>query len=101
MLERRTLDSESVLVSSTRLARQGECVAENKELYDPEACSCIVPRSSQPLRIPSPRGMLGRDSGLPHQKRNSMGTSGSVFVFFFFENYLLKTGYIRHYLELP
>ena len=28
--------------------------------------------------------MLGRDSGLPHQKRNSMGTSGSVFVFFFF-----------------
>ena len=35
-----------------------------------------VPRSPQPSRIPSPRGMLSRDSGLPHHTRNSMGTSG-------------------------
>ena len=34
---------------------------------------------SRPSRIPSLRGMLGRDSGLPHYTRNSMGTSGHVF----------------------
>ena len=32
-----------------------------------------------PPRIPSPRGMLSRDSGLPHFSRSSMGTSGNVF----------------------
>ena len=34
---------------------------------------------SQPSRIPSPRSMLCRQSGLPHHTRNSMGTSGNVF----------------------
>ena len=34
---------------------------------------------SQPSRIPSPRGMLSCDSGLPHHTRNSMGTAGNVF----------------------
>ena len=40
---------------------------EEKEFYDPETASSSgslqVP--SQPSRIPSPRCMLGRDSGLP------------------------------------
>ena len=54
---------------------------EEKEFYDPEAASSSgmhhVPRPHS--RIPSPRGMLGRDSGLPHNTQNSMGTSGNVF----------------------
>ena len=33
----------------------------------------------QPLIIPSPREMLSRDSELPHDTRNNMGTSGNVF----------------------
>ena len=32
----------------------------------------------QPSRIPSHRGTLSQDSGLPHFLRNSMGTSGNV-----------------------
>ena len=54
---------------------------EEKEFYDLETASSSgmshVP--SQPSRIPSPRGMLSRHSGLPHHTRNSMGTSGNVF----------------------
>ena len=38
---------------------------EEKEFYDPETASS--------------RGMLSRDSGLPHHTRNSMGISGNVF----------------------
>ena len=52
-----------------------------ENLYDPETASSSgashVP--SQPLNIPSPRGVLGRDSGLPLETRNSMGTSGIAF----------------------
>ena len=54
---------------------------EEEEFYDLETASSSgmshVP--SQPSRIPSPRGMLCRYSGLPHHTRNSMGTSGQVF----------------------
>ena len=54
---------------------------EEKEFYDPETASSSgmshVP--SQFSRIPSPRGMLSRDSGLPLDTRNSMGTSGNIF----------------------
>ena len=35
--------------------------------------------SSQPLIIPSPRTMRSRDSGLPLDTRNSLGSSGNVF----------------------
>ena len=49
--------------------------------YDPGTASSSgashVP--SQPLNIPSPRGMPCRDSGLPRDTRNIMGTSGNVF----------------------
>ena len=34
---------------------------------------------SQPLSIPSPKGLICRDSCLPHDTRNSMGSSGNVF----------------------
>ena len=54
---------------------------EEKEVYDHETASTsgMSHVLSQPSRIPSPRGMIRRDSGLPHNTRNSMGTSGNVF----------------------
>ena len=56
-------------------------VNDEKEFYDPETASCIgmshVP--SQPSIFPSPRGMISRDSCVPHHTLNSMGTSGNVF----------------------
>ena len=55
---------------------------EEKEFHNPQTASSsgVSHVPSQPSRIPSPRGMLSRDSGLPpHYTRNSMGTSGNVF----------------------
>ena len=74
---RRTFFDESALVSDPDSARQGECL----ELSH-------VP--SQSSRIPIPRGMLSRDSGLPHWTRNSMGTSGNVL-----KVHLLQKEYLR------
>ena len=55
-------------------------LADAREFYDPETASSPgashVP--SQPLNIPSVRGMLGCGSGLPLDTRN-MATSGNVF----------------------
>ena len=51
-----------------------------KQFNDPESASSSglsrVP--SQPTSIPSPRGMICRDSGLPHCTRYSTNTSGNV-----------------------
>ena len=57
-------------------------LSEEIEIYDilrqRAALECLhVP--SQPSRNPSPKGMLRRDSCLPHKTQNSMGTSGNVF----------------------
>ena len=72
---------------------------EEKEFHDQETASSSgmshVP--NQTSRIPSPWGMLSRDSWLPHHTWNSMGTSGNVFE----KIYLLNKGYLRHYLKLP
>ena len=38
-----------------------------------------VPRSQSTLESSRPRGMLSRDSGLPHNTRNTLGISGNVF----------------------
>ena len=52
-----------------------------KEFCDPETASSsglsYVP--SQPVSIPSPRGMISRDSCVQLDTRNSLGTSGDVF----------------------
>ena len=52
-----------------------------QEFYDPETASSsgVSHVPNQPMSIPSPRGMIRRDSCLPHDTRNSMGTSGKVF----------------------
>ena len=56
-------------------------LSDARRFYDPETASSSgashVP--SQPLTIPSSRTMPCRDSGLPHNTRNIMGTSGSGF----------------------
>ena len=56
-------------------------LSDTREFYDPETASSSgathVP--SQPCTIPSPRTTPYRDSGLPHDTRNIMGTSGNVF----------------------
>ena len=52
---------------------------EEKEFCVPETSSGMSHAPSQPSRIPSPRGLISRDSGLPHNTRNSVGTSGNVF----------------------
>ena len=38
-----------------------------------------ISSSQSTLSIPSPRGMISRDSCMPHETRNSWGTSGHVF----------------------
>ena len=54
--------------------------SDAREFYDPETASSSgtfhVP--SELLRIPSPRGTLSRDSGLPLDTRNILGKSGNV-----------------------
>ena len=65
-----------------------------KEFYDLETASSSglshVP--SQPVSIPSPRGMIGRNSCLQLDTRNSLGTSGHVFV----KVYLLEVNHHQH-----
>ena len=52
-----------------------------QEFYDPETASSSglshVP--SQPMSLPSPGGMISRESCLKPDTRNSLGTSGHVF----------------------
>ena len=56
-------------------------LSDSRVFCDPETASSSglshVP--SHPMSIPSPRGMLSRDSCLQHDTRNSYGTSGNVF----------------------
>ena len=56
-------------------------LSDAREFYDPETASSSgathVP--SQPSTTPSPRTVPCRDSGLPHDTRNIIGTSGNVF----------------------
>ena len=60
---------------------QNNSLSDAREFHDLETASSSgalhVP--IQPLTIPSPRGMPSRDSGLPHDTQNIMGTSGNVF----------------------
>ena len=54
---------------------------DSRGFYDSETASSSglshVP--SQPVSIPNPRGMIGRDPCLQPDTRNSLGTSGHVF----------------------
>ena len=48
-----------------------------RELYDPETASS-VPRSQPTLAYSESRELRSRDSGLPLDTRNTLGTSGTV-----------------------
>ena len=54
-------------------------LADAKEFFDPETASSSAASNvpSQPLIIQSPSGILSRDSGLPLDTRESMGSSGN------------------------
>ena len=74
------------------LQNQLNSLADAREFYDPETASSsgamhmaeqerfeLGRTLHHTLIIPSPGGMLSRDSGLPHDTRNTVGTSGNVF----------------------
>ena len=82
MRQERNPSSVSQLLTQIRdMQNTVNSLTDAREFYDPETASSSgmshVP--SQPLNISSPRGVLSRDSGLPLDTRNSMGTSGNVF----------------------
>ena len=70
-----------LLTQSQDLQNKENSLSDAREFYDPETASrsgaTHVP--SKPSSVPSPRTMPCRDSGLPHDTRNIMGTSGNVF----------------------
>ena len=63
------------------LQKKANSLSDARDFHDLETASSSgaphVP--NQPLTLPSPRGIPIRDSGLPHDTRNIMGTSGNVF----------------------
>ena len=63
------------------LKNKSKSLVSRMRIYDPETASSSgathVP--SQPSSLPSPRTVPCRDSGLPHDTRNIMGTSENVF----------------------
>ena len=75
-------DCESALDSKSGFTEQNELIPwpMQENFYDPEKASNSGASHvlSQPSTVPIPRTMPCRDSGLPHETRNSMGTSGNV-----------------------
>ena len=73
--ERNTASVSQLLTQNSGFTEQGKVLGRCKRFfYDPETASSSgashVP--SQLLNIPSPRGMRSRDSGLPHDTRNTV-----------------------------
>ena len=70
-----------IVVQIQELKDKVNALNDAKEFRDPETASnsglSHVP--SQPLTIPSPRGMISRDSCLQPDTRNSLGVSRHVF----------------------
>ena len=78
--ERNPSTVRQLLTQAQDLQNTVNSLTDAKVFYDPETASSSrtshVP--SQPLNIPSPKSMLHRDSGLPLDTRNTVGTSGNV-----------------------
>ena len=77
-----SLQQESELLTQIHdLQNKVNSLSDAREFFDRDTASSSgashVP--SQPLIIPSPREVRSRDSGLPRDTRNIMGTSGNVF----------------------
>ena len=69
------------MVQIEELQEKVNFLIDSKKFYDLETASSSgfshVP--SQPMSIPSPRGMISRDTCLQPDTRNSFGISGNVF----------------------
>ena len=72
----------SIVDSNSGFTEQSKFLVRCENFYDPETASNSVATHvpSQLSTIPSPRTMRSRDSGLPRDARNTMGTSGNVFL---------------------
>ena len=82
MQQERNLTAVSQLLTQIQdLQNKVNSLSDAREFYDHLTASSSrashVP--SQPLIIPSPRELRSRDSGLPLDTRNVMGTRGNVF----------------------
>ena len=79
--ERHPSIASQLLTRSQDLQNKVNSLTDARDLYDPQTASSSgashVP--NQPLNVPSPRGTLNRDSGLPLDTRKTMGTSGNFF----------------------
>ena len=79
-LERTFTTVSQLLAQIQDLQNKVNSLSDAREFYDPESASSSraahVP--SQPSTFPSPTTMLCRDSGLLHDTRNIVGTSGNV-----------------------
>ena len=79
--EKNRLNVSQALTQIQDLRNEVNFLSDAKEFHDLETASnsgaTHVP--SQPSTIPSPRNMPCRDSGMPHDTRNIVGTSGNVF----------------------
>ena len=79
--ERNPITVGQLLTQVQDLQNKANSLADVREFYDPESGSSSgalhVPNETS--IIPSPRGILSRDSGLPLDVRKTKGTSGNVF----------------------
>ena len=79
--ERNPMTVSQLLTQIHDLHNKINSLSDAREFYDPDAASSSgathVP--SQPSTFPSPRTTPCRDSGLPHDTRNIVGTSRNVF----------------------
>ena len=80
--QERDPDTVSQLLAQIQgLQGQVNSLADAREFHDPDtASSSRAPHvPSQPVIVPTSRGMLSRDSGLPPTTRDTLGTAGNVF----------------------
>ena len=79
--ERNPTTLSQLLTQKSGFTEQGEFLGRRERLtIQRQRAALEHPHvASQPLNIPSPKGVLSRDSGLPLDTRNTMGTSGNVF----------------------
>ena len=79
--ERKPTTVSQLLTQIQDLQKKVHSLSDAREFHDPETANTSgathVP--IQPSTVPGPRTMPSRDSGLPHDTRNIVGTSGNFF----------------------
>ena len=79
--DRNPTTASHLLIQIQDLQNKLNSLSDARESFDPEPASSsgATHVRSKPSTFPSPRMMLCRDSGLPHDTRNIVGTQGNVF----------------------